>query len=260
MRELKQSQKLLCRVEKFSFLGNLAARLAHEIKNPMTAIGTFLQMLPHRYEDEEFRNEFQSIALEETRRVNRLITELLDLVNKRESRFESTDIHSLINKMTLLISPQSKSKRLTIQKTFTAEDATARVDTEKVKQVILNLLSNAVESTPEQGSIQIETSRVEIRKEAYLQVVISDSGPGIPEEIADKIFDPYFTTKHKSTMHNGTGLGLFIAHQHMLDHGGTIEMDTSCTQGASFILKFPLQYNGSRHLLLEDVGHGDERI
>ena len=258
MRELKQSQRLLCRVEKFSFLGSLAARLAHEIKNPMTAIGTFLQMLPHRYEDEEFRNEFQSIALEETRRVNRLITELLDLVNKRESRFEITDIHSLINKMTLLISPQSKSKRITIQTTLAAQEATARVDTGKVKQVILNLLSNAVESTPDEGTIHIETSRMEVQKEAYLQVVISDSGPGIPEEIADKIFDPYFTTKHKSAMHNGTGLGLFIAHQHMLDHGGSIELDTSCTQGASFILKFPLQYNESRQLRREEITHAEE--
>jgi polar amino acid transport system substrate-binding protein len=98
MVELKRSHSLLSRSEKLAFLGDLAARLAHEIKNPMTAIGTFIQMLPYKIDDEEYRVNFHKIALEETNRVNNLISELLDLANIRESRFESTNLHELIEK------------------------------------------------------------------------------------------------------------------------------------------------------------------
>jgi signal transduction histidine kinase len=96
--ELKRSQALLSRAEKLSFLGNMAARLAHEIKNPMTAIGTFIQMLPQKYDNEEFRTEFHEIAMEETARVNNLITELMDLVKTKESHFELNDVNELIDR------------------------------------------------------------------------------------------------------------------------------------------------------------------
>ena len=112
MEEVKRSHALLSRAEKFSFLGNLSARLAHEIRNPMTAIGTFIQLLPQKYDDEDFRNSFYRIAMEETNRVNNLITELLDLVKTRESHFEWGDLHALIEKMVLLVSPRVRPKRL----------------------------------------------------------------------------------------------------------------------------------------------------
>jgi signal transduction histidine kinase len=146
MEELRRSHALLSRAEKFSFLGNLAARLAHEIKNPMTAIGTFIQMLPRKYEDEEFRVEFYKIAMEETNRVNDLITELLDLVKTRESHFELNDLHSLIDKMILLVSPQSNAKKIDVVRQFDPDIGQVWIDSEKMKQVFLNLLSNADES------------------------------------------------------------------------------------------------------------------
>jgi len=107
MSELQRSHALLSRAEKFSFLGNLAARLAHEIKNPMTAIGTFIQLLPRKYDDPDFRKNFYSLAMEETTRVNRLITELLDLVKPRQSVFELGNLNDLMDKMSLLISPKA---------------------------------------------------------------------------------------------------------------------------------------------------------
>ncbi|HJX32554.1 MAG TPA: histidine kinase dimerization/phospho-acceptor domain-containing protein, partial [Thermodesulfobacteriota bacterium] len=148
MEELKQSRALLGRAEKLSFLGNLAARLAHEIKNPLTAIGTFLQMLPKKYDDEEFRNEFYKIALEETYRVNNLITELLDLSKTRESHFEMEQLHTVIEKMVMLVSPQTKSKQIDVVTRLDPDVEKAWMDSEKIKEVILNLLSNAIEFTP----------------------------------------------------------------------------------------------------------------
>jgi len=240
MEELKQSHALLSRAEKFSFLGNLAARLAHEIKNPMTAIGTFIQMFPSRYDDDEFRNDFYKIAMEETKRVNNLITELLDLTNTKESHIELNDLHGLIDTMILLLSPQSNAKKINVTRRFDPAIKKVWMDSEKMKQVILNLLSNAVDFTPEGGKIELITKNcIEKGKPEVIHIEIKDNGPGIPLSHIDKVFDPYFTTKHKSNMHSGTGLGLFIAHQHMQDHGGIIEVRSDTNGGTIFTLNLP---------------------
>jgi signal transduction histidine kinase len=241
MLDLKRSHALLSRAEKFSFLGNLAARLAHEIKNPLTAIGTFIQMLPRKFDDAEFRQGFYRIAMEETNRVNNLVTELLDLVKTREPHFEFNDLHDLIERMILLVSPQSNAKRIQVERHFDERIGLVQLDGEKMKQVVLNLLSNAVEFTPENGRIEVGTVvRGDRGGEHFIEIEIRDNGPGIPEAIAEKIFDPYFTTKHRSRMHSGTGLGLFIAHQNMQDHRGTIEVSSRPGGGAVFTLRLPV--------------------
>jgi signal transduction histidine kinase len=240
MEALKRSRALLSRAEKFSLLGNIAARLAHEIKNPMTAIGTFIQMLPHKYDDEEFRNDFYKIALEETERVNNLISELLDLVKSRESRFELNDLHGLIEKMILLLSPQSNARKIEVVRHFDPNITQVMIDAEKTKEVLLNLISNAIESSHKGGRIEILTKRIHNGgSRGDVCVEVKDNGEGIPEPMIDKVFDPYFTTKHKSHMHNGTGLGLFIASQNMQDHGGTIEVKSILNQETTFTLTFP---------------------
>lgn len=241
MKELKQSHALLSRSEKFSFLGNLAARLAHEIKNPMTAIGTFIQMIPQKYHDEEFRENFHNIAMEETSRINNLITELLDLVKKRKSNFELNNLHDLIDKMILLISPQSNVKKIEVSRRFDPNIGQVWMDSEKMKEVVLNLLSNAVEFTPEGGKIELVTTHcVEKGKPATICIEIKDNGPGIPQSMIDNVFDPYFTTKHRSSMHNGTGLGLFISYQNMQDHNGNIEVKSKVNEGSVFALTLPV--------------------
>ena len=242
MEELKQSHALLNRTEKFSFLGNLAARLAHEIKNPMTAINTFLQMLPGKFNDIEFRDNFHGIALEESKRINNLISELLNLAKTKESEFKPDDLHALIDKMVLLISPQSKAKRIKVDKRFDTNIEMVWMDSEKMKQVILNLLFNAVESLHDKGKIEISTSLVNCNgniEGENIQIEIKDNGPGISQDVLDKIFDPYFTTKHKSDMHNGTGLGLSIAYQNMLEHSGIIEVDSNINEGTTFKVMLP---------------------
>jgi len=240
MMELKRSHALLSRAEKFSFLGNLAARLAHEIKNPMTAIGTFIQMLPQKYNDKEFREDFHNIAMEETRRVNNLVTELLDLVKTRESHFELSDLHDLIDKMILLVSPGSNAKKIEVVRRFDPDLGQVWMDSEKMKQVILNLLSNAVEFTPKGGRIEVLTENCTKRgKSKSIRIEIKDNGIGIHQSVTDKIFEPYFTTKHKSSMHNGTGLGLFIAHQNVQDHQGMIEVKSEVNEGTTFIVDIP---------------------
>jgi signal transduction histidine kinase len=107
-----------------------------------------------------------------------------------------------------------------------------------MKQAILNIISNAVECVPKGGRVEILTKK-DISQEEGIFLEITDNGPGIPESIIDKVFDPYFTTKHKSNMNSGTGLGLFIAHQNIQDHGGTVNVESSVNKGAKFILRLP---------------------
>jgi signal transduction histidine kinase len=239
MKHMKRSKALLNRAEKFSFLGNLAARLAHEIKNPMTAIGTFIQMLPGKFDDADFRNEFYEVAREETERVNRLITELLDLVKTRAPHFTREKLHPLIDRMLLLVSLQSHAKKIRIECDYDPQIDCVWMDQEKMKEVVLNLLSNAIEFTPENGNIRIATSRVvENGRPGGIKIELEDNGIGIPEDQVKNIFDPYFTTKH-SGMHSGTGLGLFVSHQNMQDQGGTIEVESRMGRGTRFLLKLP---------------------
>ncbi|RJR17645.1 MAG: GAF domain-containing protein [Desulfobacteraceae bacterium] len=240
MLELKRSHALLSRVERFTFLGDLAARLAHEIKNPLTAIGTFIQMLPRKFDDEEFRNQFYELAMEEIQRINNLITELLDLVKTKKPHFEFTSIHELIDKMILLVSPRSKEKGIEMVKNYNQNLDQIWLDPEKFKQIVLNILSNAIDFTPQGGRIEISTESSNCEGTLKgVRLAIRDNGPGIPESMQDKIFDPYFTTKHKSDLHSGTGLGLFIAHQNVLDHGGTIEVKSGPQAGTTFSIFLP---------------------
>jgi len=240
MLEIQRSYSLLGRAEKLSFLGNVAARLAHEIKNPMTAIGTFIQMLPYKFDDEEYRTKFHKIVVEETNRVNNLISELMDLVKAKESKFELNDIHELIDKMVLLVSPQSKGKNIKVDCKYDPGVGKVWLDSEKIKQVVLNILSNAVDSTSEEGIIEIITRHNNKKgKDERIKIFIKDNGEGIPQSNIDKIFEPYFTTKHKSNLHSGTGLGLFVSHQNMQEHGGTIEVKSKLNKGTTFILTLP---------------------
>lgn len=242
MIELRNSYTLLGRAEKLSFLGNVAARLAHEIKNPMTAIGTYIQMLPYKFENEEFRNKFHKIVVEETNRVNNLLSEIMDLVHTKESKFELNNVHELIDKIVLLVSTQSKAKNIKVSCQFDPSIGKVWLDYEKMRQVILNLLSNAIDFTPENGNIEILTKRNNRKgKDEGIQIHITDDGEGIPALNIDKIFDPYFTTKHRSDMHKGTGLGLFISYKNMQDQGGTIEVKSKVNEGTTFILTLPLR-------------------
>jgi signal transduction histidine kinase len=106
--------------------------------------------------------------------------------------------------------------------------------------VILNIISNAVDFTRENGKIEVHTA-LKMNRDGgeTIQVRIKDNGQGIPQAILNKVFDPYFTTKHRSDMHSGTGLGLFIAHQNMQDHKGTIEVKSRENEGTEFILTLP---------------------
>jgi signal transduction histidine kinase len=234
--DLKKSKSYMRRADRLASLGTLAAGLAHEIRNPLVAIKTFTQLLPERFEDEEFRTHFTNIASSEVDRISQFITELLNFARSSDPRLEYEDINSILEGMILLTSNETKKKQISIVKNYAPDLPLVQLDREQIKQVFLNILLNAIEATPEKGEIIIKTRSFEKPGgEPYIQVEFTDNGRGIPAERLEDIFTPFFTTKEK-----GSGLGLSISQQIVQDHKGYINVESELNKGTSFFINLPL--------------------
>ncbi len=233
--DLKQSKSYMRRADRLASLGTLTAGLAHEIRNPLVTIKTFIQLLPERLEDEEFRKHFLNIASSEVDRISSLITELLDFARPSDPKLEFEDINSILDGMILLASTETKKKQINIIKNYTSNLPPIKIDREQMKQVFLNILLNSIEATPERGGITVNTrSFVKPGGEPYIQIEFTDTGRGIPAEHLEDIFNPFFTTKDK-----GSGLGLSISHQIIQDHSGYIDVESELNKGTSFFINLP---------------------
>ena len=240
---LKKSQTIIRRADRLSSLGTLVASLAHEIRNPLVSIKTFTQLLPERIEDEEFRNYFLKVASGEIDRLTNLINELLGFARPNEPRLEGEDIHAIIDKMEVLIATEARKKNVTLHKNYAPDLPQVRIDAEQIKQVLLNLLLNAIQAIRGEGEIWVETRAVQVpldeRIEPFIQVEIRDTGVGIPQENLERIFDPFFSTRPE-----GSGLGLAISHQIIHDHRGFISVESEVGKGTSFKIHLPLKTGG----------------
>jgi len=234
--DLKKSKSYIRRADRLASLGTLTAGLAHEIRNPLVAIKTFTQLLPERIDDEEFRNHFLNIAAGEVDRLSALVTELLEFARPSEPKFDVEDINSILDGMILLVSTETKSKHIRILKDYRADLDRITIDREQMKQVFLNMLLNAIEATPENGTIHVKTrSFKKPEGEPYIQIEFTDTGSGIRPEYLEDIFTPFFTTKEK-----GSGLGLSISNQIVQDHKGYIDVESQVNIGTSFFVNLPL--------------------
>jgi signal transduction histidine kinase len=233
---MKNTKKIMLRADRLASLGTLAAGLAHEIRNPLVAIKTFTQLLPERFDDEEFRNHFSTVAAGEIDRISTLVTELLEFSRPSGPFFQQENLNDILDKMITLIKTEAKQKELTIETTLADDLPTVTVDKEQIKQVFINILLNAIQATPEKGAILVETRKI-VKSNGgpgFVQVEISDTGIGIPEEELDKIFTPFFTTRAK-----GSGLGLAISHQIIQEHEGTIDVKSVDKKGTTFTINLP---------------------
>jgi two-component system NtrC family sensor kinase len=234
--DLKRSKSYIRRADRLASLGTLTAGLAHEIRNPLVAIKTLTQLLPDRLEDEEFRNHFLQIASSEVDRISSLVNELLEFARPSEPKLEMEDINAILDGMLLLISTETKKKFIQVVKEYTPDVPPVTVDREQIKQVFLNVLLNALDATPENGTITVKTrSFLKPGGEHYVQVEFTDTGCGIPSEYLEDIFTPFFTTKIK-----GSGLGLSISNQIIQDHKGYIDVKSYANRGATFFINLPI--------------------
>jgi signal transduction histidine kinase len=235
--DLKRSKSYVRRADRLASLGTLTAGLAHEIRNPLVAIKTFIQLLPERFNDEEFLNHFTNIASSEVGRISLFINELLNFARPYEPKLEFEDVNTVLDGIVLLVSTETKKKRVNVVKSYSPDLRLVQIDREQIKQVFLNVLLNAVEATPEDGSITVKTrSYTKPEGEPYIQIEFTDTGCGIPSDQLEEIFNPFFSTKS-----TGSGLGLSISHQIVEDHKGFIHVESELTKGSSFFINLPLE-------------------
>jgi signal transduction histidine kinase len=238
--DLKKSKSHIERADRLASLGTLTAALAHEVRNPLVAIKTFTQLLPERFDDEEFRNHFLHIVSGEVDRISTLINELLEFARPSDPKVEAEDINTILDSILLLVSSGTKKKHIHIIKDFSPDLPPVPIDREQIKQVFLNILINAIEATEENGDIHVKTRAcVKSNGDPYVQIEFTDTGSGIPAEYLESIFNPFFTTKHK-----GSGLGLSISNQIVQEHKGYIDVESKLNKGSSFYVNLPLHQEG----------------
>ena len=258
---LKQSQVTLRRADRLSSLGLLTAGLAHEIRNPLVAIRTFTQLLPERYEDAEFRNGFQGLALKEVDRICGLINDLLSFARPSKPNVAPENINDVVENIVRILEAQAKEKGILIVRDLANGLPKAWIDREQMKQVFMNLILNAIQAMQGEDSITISTREISRRGTApvgqFVQIEVRDTGVGIPEENLDHIFDPFFT----SGKEEGSGLGLAVSHQIVQEHGGFVTVESKIGHGTAFFVHVPVgapvraAVNGMAHANEANLSH-----
>ena len=229
--ELRQMEQSLRRTERMATLGQLAAAVAHEIRNPLAAISGSIELLRQAPPTSEDDRALMTIVNREADRLNTLITELLDYANPRPQQPAELDLAQLVDETVRVFRQDRGFANVRIDSPGQRVATIIHGDPEKLRQVLWNLLRNAAEATTDRsGTVSVEI----VRDEAMAGFVVRDSGPGISAEMMPRIFEPFFTTKKR-----GTGLGLATCHSIVHDHGGTIEAANNDTGGAGFTVWLP---------------------
>ena len=239
--DLRQSQTLMRRTDRLRSLETIAGGFAHEIRNPLTSIKTFIQLAPERKDDSQFIGEFSRIVLDDVNRIERLIQEILDYARYMEPQLTDEDLNEIVSSCLYFIQVKADSRGIKIEKDLAPELPRGMLDRQQIKQVLLNLLLNAMDAMREKnGTLRVRTTRLQkADHEVWAQIEIADTGHGISPENLDHIFDPFFTTKHASAVNEGTGLGLTIAHQIIQEHRGEIQVQSTEGVGTTFRIKLP---------------------
>jgi len=239
--DLRQSQMLMRRTDRLRSLETISAGFAHEIRNPLTSIKTFIQLTPERIDDAEFIQGFSRIVLDDVHRIERLIQEILDYARYMDPELTEEDLNTVVSSCLYFIDVRARSRGIKIEKELASALPHVMLDRQQMKQVFLNLFLNAIEAIGEDGGTLRVSTRMIMKPEerSWVQIEIEDTGHGISPANLDHIFDPFFTTKHASGEHEGTGLGLSIAHQIIQEHRGHIQVRSTEGVGTVFLINLP---------------------
>jgi len=232
--DLRKTEAQLIRSEKLAALGQLAAGIAHEIRNPLTSINILIHSLRDKPSDEERHQEDLRVIEEEIHRINEIVDQFLRFAKPAPPLLQEADVLSLFEETLLLLKPQIEKQRIFVEKEFPALPPTV-LDREQMKQVILNLLLNALQAMPGGGRLRLSAQVLEDNR--WIQLSIQDTGVGIPPEDMNKLFDPFFSTKE-----GGVGLGLSIAHRILDQHRGKIQAQSTPGRGTLFTLWLPISH------------------
>lgn len=235
-------RKQIERMDRLATLGELAAGIAHEIRNPLAGIKASAQVLEESFSPGDFRSQLVTRIVKEIDRSNELLKRFFNFARPSKPKQDSYNIEMIIDGVYLLLAPRLKKNKIGFRSSFAADTPQVFVDESQMEQVILNLFMNAIDAMKEGGEIFVETGVIpemklceEKEKRAAVYVRITDTGAGIPSEKLEKIFNPFYTTKS-----DGVGLGLSISNRLLEENGGKIEVDSKAGNGAAFTLYLPV--------------------
>lgn len=246
--DLKRSQKLIQRTDRLRSLETIAGGFAHEIRNPLTSIKTFIQLAPSRRDDPEFMGEFSLVVQDDVSRIERLIEEILNYARYMEPKLSDEDLNEIVMSSLLFVEVQANQKGISITHDLAPNLPRMLLDRQQIRQVLMNLFLNAMDAiTKAKGRIAVKTRLLtKSTGDEWVHIEIADTGCGISADDLEHIFDPFYTTKHESAEREGTGLGLVIVHQIIQEHGGHVEVESQVGRGTTFLINLPVNPDSSR--------------
>lgn len=240
-RRRQQAEK----AEKMQTLGEIAAAISHEVKNPLAGIKSMVQAVMLDLDPDSEPYQYLKRISQEVDRINHFIENTFAFARHRRPRIIRSSITEILESVISLLAENCKRSQIEVIRDYAEDLPTLRINPEQIRQVFLNIMLNAIEAT-EQSPIGKRWIHITVRPTMlkqgsdtvrYLDIQFHDSGPGVPESVLAKIFDPFFTTKP-----NGTGLGLAICFKIVSEHGGRIEVSNSAEGGAIVSVKLPLVF------------------
>jgi len=238
----KQTEEELIRSEKLASLGKLAASVVHEVNNPLAGIMIYLKLLLKKYKEEKIQTkstEEQLLKMEkELDRTTRIIRNLLDFARQSEPSTKPIEINKVIDAALLLVRNQINLENISLEKNLDLDLPLVLADFDKIQQVLINIMLNAIQAMPKGGKLIITTSAARGSKiggtqKNTVRIDIKDTGVGIPKENLNKLFTPFFTTKEKG---KGVGLGLSVVHGIIGKHKGKIDVESEPNEGTTFTI------------------------
>ncbi|MDI7248317.1 MAG: ATP-binding protein [Bacillota bacterium] len=238
LEKAREQEERLERAERLAAVGEIAASIAHEIRNPLTVVKGAVSLVPGKLDDPDFLKEFSSVVVKELDRVNRTVEALLDFSRYSHPDMTTIDIRQIVRTALDLISAYARVNEVKVEITDVDDIPPLKGDADHLIQAFLNLFLNSIQAMPNGGALTVETRFAPGSK--YLQVLVRDTGSGIPAEHRDRVFDMFFTTKK-----GGTGLGLPLVQRIVFEHQGFVEFESQPGEGTTFVIRLPVIETGS---------------
>ena len=231
VKRMERLEQEVLQTEKLKAVSTLAAGMAHEIKNPLTALKTFTEYFPENRNDPAFLDKLHEVLSVEVQRIHGIVQDVLNFAKPKLPQLKPIDLAPLIDSTVQLLSGELLKRRVQWTVDCQHNGATFKADPDQLRQVLINLIQNAADAMPGGGNLTISTQA----NDGYLELIISDTGQGIPKELLPRIFDPFVTTKE-----HGNGLGLAMVHSIIQAHRGTIRAASTPGRGTTFTVRLPL--------------------
>jgi two-component system NtrC family sensor kinase len=233
-RELREIQQALLQSEKLAAMGRLTSQIAHELNNPIYGIMNTLELLKTEIPPESKRRKILELSLSEIQRLSEMLRNMLSFSKPEEEARKRINLNDLLEGILLMMERQMRESNVRVVLDLDSQIPEVMASTNQMRQVMLNMFKNAKEAMPNGGTLTVRTAN----EDQKVSVHIQDSGVGIPEEIRNKIFEAFFTTKQKV---KGVGLGLSVCYGIIKDHGGDIKVESEEGKGTTFIISLPIE-------------------